>query len=253
MKFTILTPSYNQAHYLEENILSVLNQEGVDVEHIVIDGGSTDNTVEILNKYPHLKWVSEKDEGQADALQKGLQMATGEIVGWVNSDDYLEKDILKRIIGRFENPGIDWIIGNISYVDESKGSVWKDRSQEITEKSLFSNPDILRQQGTFFRKETLVTAGGFDKKYQLCMDLDLWFRMLRLSLPVMVDENLAYFRLHEFQKTSGKQTDAQLKEMLDIFEKYGSGSYYKFKIRYRKQYFKIRLKIVKTVKKFLNI
>ena len=85
MKITILTPSFNQGAFVEKNIQSVMSQDYADFEHIIIDGGSTDNTVDILKKYPHLKWISEPDEGQADALNKGLAMATGDIVGWINS------------------------------------------------------------------------------------------------------------------------------------------------------------------------
>ena len=248
MKVTILTPSYNQAQFIEQNILSVYDQHDVDVEHIVIDGGSTDGTVEILKKYPHLKWLSEKDAGQADALQKGLSMATGDIIGWINSDDYLEKDVLGIVSGIFESSLIDWVIGNLTFTFE-KGKVLPDRSRIITRRSLLSNPDFLRQQGAFFRRDALVRCGGFDKKYHLCMDLDLWFRMLRLSEPLMFDQNLAYFRIHEAQKTSGKQNEAQLKEMLDIFSKNNAGNYYKMKIRIRKILFGIRLWLVKTIKK----
>ncbi len=250
MKITIITPSYNQGPYLEQTILSVLNQSYPDVEHIVVDGGSTDNTVAILKKYPSVRWISEKDEGQADALQKGLEMSTGDIIGWINSDDYLERDIFGRVYETFETTQTDWIIGNITFVNENKKTVHPDKSLVITKKTLLSNPDSLRQQGTFFRKEALIKSGGFDKKYHLCMDLDLWFRMLKLSEPIMVDENFAYFRIHADQKTSGKQNIAQLKEMLEIFDKNNAGIFYKFKICFRKIIFGIRLKIIRFVKFF---
>ncbi|MDR3061638.1 MAG: glycosyltransferase [Dysgonamonadaceae bacterium] len=233
MRITILTPSYNQAQFIEENILSVQNQSYPDIEQIVIDGGSTDNTVDILRKYPAVRWVSEKDEGQADALQKGLEMATGDIIGWINSDDYLEKDALQFVAAFFETSDADWLIGNISNVYDD-GSISAIKSAEITKKALLSDPDILSQQGAFFRKQALLEAGGFDKKYQLTMDLDLWFRLLKISEPVMIDKNMAYFRRHKNQKTFGKHVIAQMKEMLDIFRKNGAGCEYKAKLVYRK-------------------
>ncbi|MDR1369922.1 MAG: glycosyltransferase [Dysgonamonadaceae bacterium] len=232
MRITILTPSYNQAQFIEENILSVQDQSYPDIEHIVIDGGSTDNTVDILRKYPLIRWISEKDEGQADALQKGLEMATGDIVGWINSDDYLDADVLQFVADFFETSGADWLIGNISIYDD--GNVSGIKSAKITRKALLSDPDILRQQSTFFRKQALFEAGGFDKKYHLTMDLDLWFRLLKISEPVMIDKNMAYFRRHKNQKTSGKHVIAQMKEMLDIFQKNDACCRYKAKLVYRK-------------------
>jgi glycosyltransferase involved in cell wall biosynthesis len=245
MKISILTPSYNQGKFIEENILSVLDQSLVETEHIVMDGGSTDSTMDILKKYPHLVWVSEKDEGQADALQKGLEMATGDIIAWINSDDYLEKDVLERVEKLFvENDDLDWVIGNITFLDQSTLTKRPEQSKKITKKSLLSNPDILRQQATFFRKDSLLKVGGFRKEYHLTMDLDLWFRMLKISDPRMVNQNLAYFRLHEDQKTSGKHTRMQLKEMLNIFRNNDAPIIYKLKIVVRKLLFAEKMRLV---------
>src|SRR6058998_2090201 len=96
--FSIITPSFNQARFLEENIQSVLTQAGVSVEHIVVDGGSTDGTVEILKSYPHLRWISEPDRGQSHALNKGFRMATGEILGWLNADDSYEPSAVAEAV-----------------------------------------------------------------------------------------------------------------------------------------------------------
>ena len=132
MKLSILTPSYNQGDFIEKNINSVMNQDWDDIEHIILDGGSTDNTLSILKKYPHLKWVSEPDEGQADALNKGLQMASGDIVGWINSDDYYEANIFREVITIFENEPVKWVIGNIFMTYPSFGIIEKSISPEIT-------------------------------------------------------------------------------------------------------------------------
>src|SRR3982750_267888 len=111
---SILTPSYNQGRYIQQTITSVLAQKYPRLEHIVIDGGSTDDTVSILKRYPHLKWISEKDRGQADSLNKGLAIATGSIVGWVNSDDFYAPGVFSRISEIFEDPDVQWLVGDVA-------------------------------------------------------------------------------------------------------------------------------------------
>lgn len=245
MKISILTPSYNQGEFIEENILSVLNQQNVTVEHIIIDGGSTDSTVAILEKYPHLVWVSEKDEGQADALQKGLQRATGDIIGWVNSDDYLDANILQNVERFFQNSNTNWLIGNLTVVHEINSRLIPDKSRRITKKNLFSNPDILRQPCAFFRKESLIKAGGFVKKYHLTMDIDLWFRLLKESEPLMVDENFAFFRVHRNQKTSDmNMMIPQMKELVEILKKNDAPLFFIIKLVCKKIYMDKKMKLV---------
>ena len=101
MKISIITPSFNQGKYIEQTILSVLNQSYKNFEHIICDGGSTDGTVDVLKKYKHLIWVSEEDEGQSDALSKALSMSSGDIIGWINSDDYYySDDIFEYVVSK---------------------------------------------------------------------------------------------------------------------------------------------------------
>src|SRR5205085_4919715 len=102
VKISIITPSYNQGRFIRDTIESVLNQNYPNFEHIVIDAVSNDNTVEILKEYPHLKWISEKDKGAADAINKGMKMATGEITTWLNSDDYFEQNIFSYVEKQFQ-------------------------------------------------------------------------------------------------------------------------------------------------------
>ncbi|MEI7737070.1 MAG: glycosyltransferase family 2 protein, partial [Ferruginibacter sp.] len=120
-KISIVTPSFNQGHFIEETITSVLDQQYPNLEYIIIDGGSTDNTVEIIKKYAtHLKyWVSEKDAGQANAINKGLQHCTGEIFNWLNSDDYLESGALQKIADTFADETVQMLAGKVRIFSET--------------------------------------------------------------------------------------------------------------------------------------
>jgi len=259
-KISILTPSYNQGKYIEENILSVLNQNYPNFEHIIIDGGSTDNTVEILKKYPHLKWVSEPDEGQSDALNKGLAMATGEIIGWINSDDYYEKNIFNEVAKEFEDENVQWVIGNIINKYELINKYYKRKSPKVTYKTLIGPKCVMRQQGTFFRKELVLKAGGWNKDIYMCMDWDLWIRMAKISTPKMVDKYWAYFRWHDDQKSSAKNILRQLKEFRKIYKREGVSLFTQYKVYFRSYKSLIKSEIKKILvklhlidKKYLHI
>ncbi|MDN5941749.1 MAG: glycosyltransferase [Nitrospira sp.] len=218
-KLTIITPSFNQGAYIEQTILSVLSQKYLHVEHIVIDGGSTDSTVDVLKQYPHLLWVSEKDRGQGDALNKGFARATGDIIGWINSDDYYEEAIFESVVECFQDPDVMWAIGNLTYVFDQTNDVIPRKSPVITYERLVSNPDILRQQPAFFRKEFIERAGKWNPDYFMAMDFDLWIRLSRLSLPRMADSNWAYFRHHALQKTSHANALRQQDEIVAILRR----------------------------------
>ena len=225
MKISILTPSYNQGQFIEQTIRSVLSQSDPDFEHLVIDGGSTDETIEILKKHPHLQWVSEKDGGQSDALSKGLGMSHGEIIGWINSDDYYDAGAFVAVRAAFENPSVLWVVGNLSYVFDESGDVVPDKSRRPTHAALVQNPDILRQQPSFFRRRLLEQVGGWNPKYHMTMDYDLWTRMARVVDPAFIDQNLAFFRFHRGQKTTAKNVETQARELAEIMTREGASTH----------------------------
>jgi len=215
-KISVLTPSYNQGRYIEENILSVKQQNYPMFEHIIIDGGSTDESTRIMRKYDHLSWVSERDEGQADALGKGFNMATGDIIGWLNSDDYYLPNIFEDVNSHFEDPSTQWIVGNFVQKDERINKSFNIATRKIDVESLRRNPGSVAQPPTFYRKELIAVAGGFDKSFHFVMDYDLWMRLIKISNPKMVNAFYAVFRIHLQQKTDVRNFLHQLAEVKRI-------------------------------------
>ena len=220
---SIIMPSLNQGKYLDQAILSVLDQTYPHKELIVVDGGSTDESVGILKKYGHsIRWVSELDNGQADALNKGLRMANGEIIGWLNSDDYYETNALSIVADLFKRPDVQWLVGDVAIVFDVLGTADSHHSPEITYKALLRDPDMVRQQGTFFRSLRLRQVGGWNACFQLVMDYDLWIRLAKCGPPLMVQKQFAFFRMHAEQKTSGRIVLRQLREIRAIHNREGA-------------------------------
>ncbi len=198
-KISIITPSYNQGQFIKDTIESVLQQNYSNVEHIIIDGGSTDNTLEILKTYTHLKWISEKDKGAANAINKGFKMSTGDILTWLNSDDFFEKNIFQDIVNIFNDGSTELVIGNLKYIDLKLNTVWvKDTSLPYTyEYLLRKSADIVKQPSTFFSRNLLLETGELDENLKLVFDYDLFVRMLKITTPVFLDKNLVYQRTYD--------------------------------------------------------
>jgi len=251
---SILTPSYNQGKFIEETIQSVLNQNYPNFEHIVIDGGSTDNTIDILKKYPHLIWISEKDNGLADALNKALALAKGEIIGWINSDDFYTKNSFINVVKEFDEPNVQWIIGNLIYYNDKTRKIRRNKNIiDITYNELIKNADIVKQPSTFYRKSIIDKVNGLNSKFYMVMDYDLFIRLSKISTPKMVNKYLAYFRLHENQLTSPKNAHRnsliQMKEINIILKRENIG-FLRRKIILKNKYIPFYKFIIK---KFLSL
>ena len=203
-KISIITPSYNQGKYLEETILSVLNQNYPNLEYIIIDGGSTDHSVEIIKKYAsHLSyWVSEKDSGQSEALNKGFNKASGDIVAWLNSDDLYCENTLHNIAEQFvHHPEAGIIYGDvINFLENGEETRIRNQFELI---DFFSRVSI-HQPGVFWRKSVLTEKKPLDESLYYCMDYDLWMKLFLNSRSVRINKVLARFREHTDSKTHSR-------------------------------------------------
>ena len=201
-KLTIITPSFNQGLFIEETILSVLNQDYSNLEYIIIDGGSTDNTVEIIKKYESklAYWISEKDKGQSHALNKGLARATGEIIGWLNSDDVYVKGAFRKVISAFNaNPDCILVHGDRILLD-AKSLVygWGDSGIFDPESSGFN----VCSETAFWRNDKRTVGIYFKEELKFAMDLEFFCRLYKLGRFVKLNSYLGYFRAHEESKST---------------------------------------------------
>lgn len=219
MRITIITPSFNQGEFIEQTILSVMKQNHNDVEHIIIDGGSTDNTVSILKKYPHLKWISEKDSGQSNAINKGFKIATGDILAWLNSDDYYDENVFGDIVRYFEsNPRCNLLYGDITFVDRKGHVLSRITGDIINYNKLIECPDIVRQPSFFWRHEVLTEVGGLDENLHLVMDFDFFLRVATQHRFHYYNENFSYYRFYE-QNKSLSMVRRQIIEIFKVYKK----------------------------------
>lgn len=206
-KITLVTPSYNQASFLEETIRSVVSQRQHVHEYFLLDGGSTDGSVDIMKRYDDQIdwWVSEKDKGQSDAIHRGFQRATGDVLGWINSDDLLLPGALARIREIFDaDPTVDIVAGYLVFIDAEGRIISLPRVP--TGNNFLGRRGLVQvsQQSTFFRRSLYEKVGGLDLSLHCAMDFDLWSRFYAdgakwRSLPV----HLAAFRKHGEAKGSG--------------------------------------------------
>jgi glycosyltransferase involved in cell wall biosynthesis/ADP-heptose:LPS heptosyltransferase len=207
LKISIVTPSFQQGRFIEETIRSVLDQRYPNFEHIIVDAGSTDQTISILKKYPHLHWVSEKDLGQAHAINKGLLMSSGDIVAYLNSDDVYRPQAFQTIARYFEeNPSARMVVGDCDYINESSETTGHltaryEKFEDLVRYWGWDKWYCLPQQAVFLRRDVLSEVGLFDIRYQMVMDLDMWLRIAQITSPRVLSQTLAAFRLAPDTKT----------------------------------------------------
>jgi len=232
-RISIVMPSFNQAEYVGRAIDSVQSQEGnFELEHIVIDGGSTDGTLDVLKRYGDaVRWVSEPDEGQADALNKGLAVATGEIVGWLNSDDLYEPGALATVAGIFDSePQTQWLYGKVRIIDPDDREIrrwikwYKDLRMRRYRYTKLIAENWICQMGVFWRRSAGERVGAFRKDLRYAMDYDYWLRLGAHWPGRFVDRYLAAFRSYPATKSRGEFALA-LREALGVSLSHAKGKH----------------------------
>ena len=220
---SIITPSYNSADYIEMAIASVLAQDYPNIEHIVIDGGSTDPTLKILKKYDHkLNWVSEPDEGQADALNKGFQQAKGDFIGWLNADDTYQAGAVSAAINFLQaHPTVSLVYGGFNFIDENGDVIQTHYPPPFSlEKLLYSN--IIPNAGMFFRRQIIIKSGGVRPELHYTLDWEFVLRMAQRYQVAQVPAIWGNFRITTGTK-SVEKSDHFWPEIIPILQKSTSG------------------------------
>lgn len=234
-QFLIVTPSFNQAHFIDQTIKSVLTQSGSDVQYWVMDGKSTDQTKEVLKQYgKKIQWLSEKDKGQTDAINKGiakfLQKYANQkdtFFAYINSDDYYLPNVFDRVADAFTaHPEAMWIVGDCQIIDARNKEIH--RPIRIYKKVLrwFYQPWLLSiinpipQPAVFIRWSAVQTVGKFDEQLRYTMDYEYWLRLQQqVGAPLMLEETLAAFRIHGESK-GGSAFIKQFDEQYQVAQRY---------------------------------
>lgn len=202
---SIITPSYNQGVFIEETIRSVLAQGYPRIEYIVVDGASTDSTTSILSNYKDKisLLISEPDSGQASAINKGIQFANGEIIGWINSDDILYKDAVEAVVDAFErNPDVEAVYGNADYgatVEHVSHVIYGQAFEFVYAFRRLSIP--MPQQGCFWRRSALIKCGVLNEEWQYVLDRDYFIRLADRCSLFYIDRPMGLFRSHPYSKS----------------------------------------------------
>jgi glycosyltransferase involved in cell wall biosynthesis len=220
MKVSVITPSFNQGIFIERTLQSVATQTGAEIEHMVIDGGSTDSTVDILKHFnPPVRWISEKDNGQADAVNKGIRDTDGEIVGWLNSDDIYYPQAIERVVDFFKaNPDIDVIYGMADHID-IHDKVIEPYPTEPWDFERLKTFCFICQPALFFRRRVVQQYGLLDDSLHYCMDFEYWLRIGKQGARfAYLHQKLAGSRLYSQNKTMRARLQVH-QEVIDMLKR----------------------------------
>lgn len=229
LKISIITPSFNQDGFIRQTIDSILQQKYPNLEYLVIDGGSTDNTVEILKSYgQQIKWTSEKDNGQSDAINNGMKMATGDILAYLNSDDVYVGESLFAVNDFFQkHPNFKWAYGQCRIINERNEEMrkfitaYKNFWMRKYSYNKLLSINFINQPATFWRREIIEEFGLFNENEHLVMDYEYWLRIGRKYSAGFINKYLADFRMHT-QSKSSQNFVKQFHDELRVAKKYAT-------------------------------
>lgn len=239
-KISIVTPSFNQADFIEETIRSVLLQGYPNTEYVVIDGGSTDGTVDIIRKYAKWIdfWVTEPDNGQSHAINKGWRKSSGDILAWLNSDDVYHPGTLNQIATYLsDHSDVGMVYGNCDTIDQTGSTTGVCPAMEFDLKALVCNQWFISQPATFFRKTAIERAGEIDESLHLVMDWEFFLRIALNDTIAYYPVNIAKFRIWGDAKTQS-QSIRSGNEKLAVLKKIFSSTTHQPNIgKYKKEAF----------------
>lgn len=198
---SIVTPSLNQGRFIRDAIQSVADQDYPNIEHIVVDGGSTDQTIELLRSHPHLRWISEPDRGQADAINKGFRMAGGAILGWLNADDLYLPGAVRAAVAALRDSGAALVHGSWRQIEEDGTTIRDVPAVPFDFRRQLEVANRVAQPGSLFTREAYEAVGGLDPRYRYALDYELWLKLGRRFPVTHVDRVLAAYRYHGMSKT----------------------------------------------------
>jgi glycosyltransferase involved in cell wall biosynthesis len=223
---SVVTPSYNSAEFIEDALLSVSCQKDLSAQHIVVDGASTDGTVEIIKRHPPVQWTSEPDRGQSDAINKGFLRATGDLAGWLNADDYYLPGGLRTIASAAEeHPDADIIYGDCVFVDEHGRIVRSKVEHDFDPTVLLYFGCYIPSTSTFFRRRVIESGQLLSCDYRVCMDFEYFARLAHAGFRFhYVPRLIAAFRWHG-NNVSIRQMARRAEERLLVQRRYGAQSY----------------------------
>ncbi len=220
MKVSVVTPSYNQGQFIERTLQSVATQSGAKIEHVVFDGGSKDSTIDVLKRFgAGVRWVSEKDGGQTDAVNKGILSTDGDIIGWLNSDDIYYPDAIASVVAFFEAyPEVDVVYGMADHIDQND-KAFETYPSEPWNFERLKDTCFICQPAAFFRRRVVEKHGLLDANLHYCMDYEFWLRLGKAGVKFgYLEDRLAGSRLYAENKTLGSRVKVHA-EINDVLKK----------------------------------
>ena len=254
-KVSVATPSFNQGRFIEETILSVLNQDYPNLEHVIMDGASTDKTKDVLKKYnDSIVWESKPDKGHADAVNKAILRSTGDIIGWLNSDDTYTEGAVKKAVDYMQNhPEIDMVYGNCYFVDVNGRIIENKRTIPFDYNVLLYTSFLMPQQTFFVRRKVFDAIGLLNINLDCTLDWDLSLRVASEFNIAYIDEYLANFRWHQDCKSMSKDQRRAIREITQTRQKYHAKKFQHNFLKSNRFFIRLLVIIFNMKKKFKKI